>query len=535
MQAFPSIAEAIPDWRKFRPESLTVAPYPDLPVKFTRTALRDEGRYVTWIGRNPALPGASLVGVATSEGYDAILVMPASNQFSFHVRGDQVVVAEAAPGEETCGLDSVRLPKTAAPGSAGTTYAVSYAPGHESLPDIFAEVAPLYVDVLVAYDADTLAAAAAKSSDPAGYIDGQSKALLETSNLALSQSLVTAFAWRYLGAVPAPAYTRTGKLGDDIAAMEPGGAIANWVKSTRYQRGADQITLLVGGDYDWAGIASSPKQKAVSPDFACSVIKWGLSFRVIAHELAHNFGCQHDRANYQYAIASGPDSIPTAAPDNDGFWCYGYLWNNPPVPPGFAPGTTGDIMSYADWIIPYFSNPNVSIHVTGALVGRATSLELGTQQIGRPESDPKAAYAVRVLNDQALAMSNLSVEITQPEILDQPLSAAVERGTYINLSVRATGGGLAYQWLKGGVAISGATFAGYSKIADDADAGAYSVTVSNLLGTLTSTSATLTITVPPPPPPPPSSGGGGGGAPSMWFIGLLGLSGLGRCMGLRKK
>jgi len=531
-RAFPSITEVTPDWRDFRPESVTVAPYPDLPVKFTRTALRDEGRYVTWIGRNSNLPGASLVGVATAKGYDAILVMPGSSQFSYHVRGDTVVVAESVPGESGCGNAPAKQDRKERAVSAGLSYEISYAPGIGPLPDTYADTAPLKVDVLIAYDADTLAAAAAKSSDPVGYIDGQMKALLETSNLTLSQSLVTAFAWRYIGAVAAPAYTRTGKLEDDLNAMEPGGAIASWVKSTRYQRGADQITMLVGGTNNWGGYASSPKQVATSADYAASVIKWGESYLSFAHEWAHNFGCKHDRGHYSVVDPKGP---AVAAPDRDGYWCYGQLWPNPPVPGVPDPGTSGTIMSYADYLIPYFSNPNITVHVTGLLAGWSWNPDLGLQQTGRVETDPKAAYNVRVLNEQALPMSNIAEEITVPAIAEQPTNTSVERGSYINLSVKATGGGLAYQWLKGGVALSGATTPTYSKFSEDADAGTYTVTVSNFSGTVTSNAATVTITVPPPPPPPPASGGGGGGAPSIWFLGLLGLGGVGRWVQSRSR
>lgn len=58
-QAFPGASDAASDWRRFRPDSLTVTPYPDLRITFERVDVKDEGRYVTWIGRNPNLPGAT--------------------------------------------------------------------------------------------------------------------------------------------------------------------------------------------------------------------------------------------------------------------------------------------------------------------------------------------------------------------------------------------------------------------------------------------------------------------------------------------
>ncbi len=55
-----------------------------------------------------------------------------------------------------------------------------------------------------------------------------------------------------------------------------------------------------------------------------------------------------------------------------------------------------------------------------------------------------------------------------------------------------------------------------------ADAGEYTVVVSNALGSVMSNKAVLAVNQAPPPPSPPSnpSGGGkgGGGAPSLWFV-----------------
>lgn len=396
---------------------------------------------------------------------------------------------------------------------------VSYAPGYEPIPDVYADAAPLRVDLLIAYDADTLAAAGAKSGDPVGYIDGQCKALVETSNLMLVQSNASAFVWRYLGAVSSPAYTRTGKTLDDIQAMAPGGAIADWVWSVRYQRGADQILLMIGGDVDFGGRAYSPKQKAVTRDLAVSVLMWGSSYRMFAHELAHNFGCQHDRA-HETVISYGEYGPP--APDNDGFWCYGQMWDNPAIPGGANSGTSGTIMSYADFPIPYYSNPNITVHVTGFLAGWSWDPDLGTHQIGRAETDPKAAYNVRVLNEQATAMSNISEEIGMPTILVQPASVTVAKGSYFSLTATTAGGGLTYQWKKDGADISGAVTASYSKFSSDSDAGSYRVVVSNLAGTATSAEAIVTVTN---PPPPPATSGGGGGALDLWFCGMLWLCG----------
>lgn len=186
-------------------------------------------------------------------------------------------------------------------------------------------------------------------------------------------------------------------------------------------------------------------------------------------------------------------------------------------------------MSYADYPIPYFSNPNITVQVTGFKLGWSWNPNLGTHQTGRAESDPKAAYNVRVLSDQAAAMSALSEEIVSPVITQQPTAASVVREQSMSVRVTATGGGLSYQWKKNGAVIDGATASIYSKIASDADAGNYSVVVSNLAGSITSAEATIAVTSPPPPAAPINSGGGGGGgAPSLWFYSVLALGAVSR-------
>ncbi|MFI5336137.1 MAG: protease pro-enzyme activation domain-containing protein [Opitutales bacterium] len=131
--------------------------------------------------------------------------------------------------------------------------------------------------------------------------------------------------------------------------------------------------------------------------------------------------------------------------------------------------------------------------------------------------------------------------LAAPAITGQPQNQTVTAGSAASFTVTATGDGvLTYQWYLNGVAISGATSATYSiGSASSAQAGSYTVGVSNAYGTTTSAAATLTVNavVTPTPPPAPSGGGGGGGggAPSLWFIaqlallpGLRRLSGRGR-------
>jgi len=83
-----------------------------------------------------------------------------------------------------------------------------------------------------------------------------------------------------------------------------------------------------------------------------------------------------------------------------------------------------------------------------------------------------------------------------PAITRQPANAVAALGTQASFSVGVTGTSpLAYQWLRNGAVIPGATGTGYTTAATtSADNGAqFSVTVSNVAGSVTSSTALLTV------------------------------------------
>lgn len=82
-----------------------------------------------------------------------------------------------------------------------------------------------------------------------------------------------------------------------------------------------------------------------------------------------------------------------------------------------------------------------------------------------------------------------------PTITTQPASQTVTVGANVTFTVVATGEApLGYQWAKGGTAIAGATTATLTLNAvTTADAGTYTVTVSDAAGSVTSDGAVLTV------------------------------------------
>lgn len=116
--------------------------------------------------------------------------------------------------------------------------------------------------------------------------------------------------------------------------------------------------------------------------------------------------------------------------------------------------------------------------------------------------------------------SNSNSNSGAPAITAQPSNQTVTAGQMATFSVTATGKSpLSYQWSKNGSAISGASSSTYSTAATTtADSGSnFQVSVSNSLGSVTSNSASLTVT---------SASGGGGAASVLTYHDDVGRTGL---------
>jgi hypothetical protein len=82
-------------------------------------------------------------------------------------------------------------------------------------------------------------------------------------------------------------------------------------------------------------------------------------------------------------------------------------------------------------------------------------------------------------------------------ITSHPISATLNDGGTATLSVKASGGGLLYQWMKNKKNITGANQSTYTiRNASAADVGDYTVAVYNLLGSVTSNIAKIAISAP---------------------------------------
>jgi sugar lactone lactonase YvrE len=108
------------------------------------------------------------------------------------------------------------------------------------------------------------------------------------------------------------------------------------------------------------------------------------------------------------------------------------------------------------------------------------------------------SFCVADLGNNTIRAGVSSVN-SSPSILTQPQNQTANQGQNASFSVTATGSApLSYQWLFYGTNLIGATATSYTvSNAQPANAGPYSVVVSNSLGMISSSNALLTIIVPP--------------------------------------
>jgi len=217
-------------------------------------------------------------------------------------------------------------------------------------------------------------------------------------------------------------------------------------------------------------------------------------------------------------------------------------------PLGFAIDAKGDfILTCSDSTVRLLTADGMEFIIGGTPGQRGVRDGDGqTAQFYQPDSITADA------ENNIFVADNAGVTIRKGEFLgysalisEHPQSITVNAGETARFSVTASGTPPpTYQWQFNGTTIAGATGSTLTlSNVSSANAGSYTVVVSNPHGGVTSNAAILTVNMPPPSngggnTPPPSnggnsggsSGGGGGGSPSIWFLIALSTAGFIRRM-----
>ena len=166
--------------------------------------------------------------------------------------------------------------------------------------------------------------------------------------------------------------------------------------------------------------------------------------------------------------------------------------------PAFDGGTTGYTLD-----LPYATK---TLSVTPAVADSNATLKVNSLALSSGTASPSVTLVegdntvLVTVTAQDSTVKNYTVVAHRafsgaPRIAEQPAPRTVSPGTGVTFNVSAVGSStLAYQWRKNGVKITPATSSSYTiNSAQAADAGAYSVVVTNSLGTVTSDAAALTV------------------------------------------
>jgi hypothetical protein len=130
----------------------------------------------------------------------------------------------------------------------------------------------------------------------------------------------------------------------------------------------------------------------------------------------------------------------------------------------------------------------------GVEIKGAVAPALEVKNFGK--SDNGTYTCVMTFGSKELTFTSNEVTVTAgtaPEFTRQPEGMTICEGKVITLSAGAAGDNVQFQWMKGTQVLANETASTLSRLATDADAGSYSVVITNTCGTKTSTAVDVVV------------------------------------------
>lgn len=327
-------------------DSLTLNLFDDVVVTAVRDRLVDKVKgSTTWIGHVEGEPESEVFLTVRGKTLSGT-VQVGGDTYEIEFKGGKYDITQVDPDKNPEHSQSKTVEEFLATGGQ-----VSTGPTTNTSPTTSAATAGTVIDLMVAYTPKAKANASGQAGIEAKIANAVAKANQAYINSQIDMQL-------NLVAMVETNYAETGNMSTSLTDLTgTSDGKMDEVHTLRNQYGADQVALVTA-DTNYCGIAyvMTSVSTAFAP-YAFSVVHDDsvyacLSDNTLAHELGHNQGDQHDRANST----------------NPGAYDYSY---------GYRLCQTGGfrtVMSYSctgATRVSYFSNPNVQLS-TGEVTGTAT-------------------------------------------------------------------------------------------------------------------------------------------------------------------
>lgn len=332
-----------------------------------------------------------------------------------------------------------------------------------------------------------------------------SQALVQGQSLSLSvaASGTSPFTYRW--------YVNGSKMGPNsstysVSSVDSGDA-GNYFVTVANSAGMVTSIVVVVTVYVPAGIAAQPQSQVVLPgqDTSFTVVpkgtspfdyQWFLNGAPVGPDspTISITGAQATDIGSYYVVVSNSWGFATSAVATLSF----------AVPPGIvtqaqdevvAPGQVASFSVTASGTAPLSYQWNLN----GTALPGATNSALTITNAQMTDAGGYSVLVTNIAGSVTSAVANLTVAVA-PGIVAQPLDQSVAPGQSAFFSVTASGTApLSYQWNLNGAPLPGATGSTLTLTSPQAtDAGGYSVVVSNIAGSVTSSVANLSVTNPTP-------------------------------------